>query len=448
MFTKSKRLGVWAALLLSVQLAFAGVWPPNQAQAADTDLTTQQKLDALIKAGIFDKDDTSSRLDASMSREQLAVILAKLKGLQEVSGSSFTDVAGDRWSAGFINAVSKANLMVGMNDGSFAPAGNITLEQLATVAAKVLGLQPNTSATVEGNVSDWAKGYVAAAIANGLLPPRTDFTASAAQSDLVNTTYQTNSVLVCGSEPKLAISETQLDLGGKNGELKLAFTTAVDPNSVRLNELLVNGVRLDSNRDKYALSEDGKSLTVTLGEGFAWKSEQKDSVVEAGAIQSKCGKPMPEAARAAALKVVNEPPAVTNPPTNESPSSSPDPSSSSKPSIRIDTVTTVTYSDFADVSIISSKTETIYYIVLFGSESDLPPVSVDDIISVASNSSSNSQLPLHFCGIVPVSGTPTSITIPGLNPFTSFTLYAVGVNGSRKSSKLTFNLDDAKPYPP
>ncbi|MFK7694771.1 hypothetical protein [Paenibacillus sp. HJGM_3] len=168
--------------------------------AADTQLTTQQKLDALIAAGIFDKDGTGngSELDANMTREQLAKILFKLKGLTEVSGTSYGDVAADRWSAGFIQAVTKATppLMEGQWEGVFNPAGDVTIEELATVAVRALGLQVDSSASVTGKVSDWAKGYVGAALKAGILPNTlTDFTAEAIRSQLVEVTYAAKDIV-------------------------------------------------------------------------------------------------------------------------------------------------------------------------------------------------------------------------------------------------------------
>lgn len=231
---------------------------------ADDQLTTQQKYDALIAAGVFDKDGTGNgaELDSNMSREQLAKILVKLKGLEEVSGTSYTDVSADRWSAGFIQAVSKANpfLMDGVADGLFNPSGDVTLEQLAVVAVRALGLQTNNSATVNGNVSDWAKGFVAAAIANGLLGQKSDYTKPAIRSELVEAAYAAKEVLEELSKPEQVSVASAKATGVKKIEVK--FNRDVDTSKAKLT--LKKGSNTIAATAKFA--EDGKSAVLTLTE--------------------------------------------------------------------------------------------------------------------------------------------------------------------------------------
>lgn len=251
-----KSLSVLVATAM-VSSVFASV-----AFAADTTLTTQQKLDALIAAGIFDKDGTGngSELEANMSREQLAKILAKLKELKEVSGTSYTDVAADRWSAGFIQAVSKATppLMDGVADGVFNPSGDVTLEQLATVAVRALGLQPNNSGSVKGNVSEWAKGYVATAIANGLLGEKADFTKAAIRSELVEATYGAKEVLDAAKVPaKVSVKEAKATGVQK---VQVTFDKEVDPAVAKLS--LKKGSVDVATTAKFA--DDKKSAVLTL----------------------------------------------------------------------------------------------------------------------------------------------------------------------------------------
>lgn len=249
---------------LSVLVATAMVSSMFASVAFAADLTTQEKLDALIAAGIFDKDGTGngSELEANMSREQLAKIVAKLKKLEVQSGTSYTDVAADRWSAGFIQAVSKVKPMImdGKAEGIFDPAGDVTLEELATVAVRALGLTVKTDATVKGEVSDWAKGYVATAVANGLLPDaaNTDFTKPAVRSQLVEATYKAKEVLAEQEKPtKVSVAEVKAT-GAKKVEVK--FDRDVDTAKAKLS--LKRGTSDIPVEVKFA--EDKKSATLTL----------------------------------------------------------------------------------------------------------------------------------------------------------------------------------------
>lgn len=247
-----KSLSVLVATAM-VSSMFASV-----AFAADDELTTQQKLDELIAAGIFDKDGTGngSELDAHMTREQLAKILAKLKKLEEVSGTSYTDVAADRWSAGFIQAVSKVvpPLMDGVADGVFDPAGDVTLEQLATVAVRALNLQVKSDAEVEGEVSDWAKGYVAAALENGLIGEKDDYTEPAIRSDLVETTYSARDILA--ESEKVSVTSAK-PVGVKT--VQVTFNKAVEDSA----KLALKKGSIDIATD-VKLADDKKSATLTL----------------------------------------------------------------------------------------------------------------------------------------------------------------------------------------
>jgi hypothetical protein len=254
-----KSLSVLVATAM-VSSMFASV-----AFAADDELTTQQKLEELIAAGIFDKDGTGNgyELDAHMTREQLAKILAKLKKLEEVSGTSYTDVAANRWSAGFIQAVSKVvpPLMDGVADGVFDPAGDVTLEQLATVAVRALNLQVKSDAEVEGEVSDWAKGYVATALENGLIGEKDDYTEPAIRSDLVETTYTAREILAEQEVPeKVSVKEAKA-VGVKSVEVTLDKEVDTDKAEFTLKKG-TQTITLDTAATKW--SDDKKTATLKL----------------------------------------------------------------------------------------------------------------------------------------------------------------------------------------
>jgi len=165
--------------------AFAGV------AGAATDLTVEQQFKALFDAGVFAGVDAKGTpgLDQEMTRAQMAVIIAKLKGLtQDAAGQSFADVRAGYWGAGWIGAATKANLFAGVGENKFNPEGTVTIEEIAVVVAKAFGLTESTTA-VEGKVSDWAKGWVAAAVGANLLPKFSDYTTVADRGDLVAATY-------------------------------------------------------------------------------------------------------------------------------------------------------------------------------------------------------------------------------------------------------------------
>jgi len=247
---------------LSVLVAGAMVSSMFASVAFAADLTTEQKLQALINAGIFDPEGTGNgfELDAKMTREQLAKILAKLMGLQELPGTSYTDVEADRWSAGFIQAVSKANppLMDGQWEGIFNPSGNVTIEELATVAVRALNLEVKNNAEVDGKVSDWAKGYVAAAVSAGLVGELSDYTKPAIRSQLVEATYAAKEALDDAKSPKVSVVSAKA-VGVQ--KVEVTFSKAVDTEKAKLS--LKKGT-VDIALNAPTWSQDGKTATVTL----------------------------------------------------------------------------------------------------------------------------------------------------------------------------------------
>jgi hypothetical protein len=153
--------------------------------------TPLEKYEILKGMGIFEGTENGADLEALTNRAQFAKIMGLVWNLSEDAPSSavYQDLAGYEWAAGYIGATTKAKFFDGVAEGQFAPGMNITVEQLATVLVRAFKLEASTDAAVEGKVSGWAKGYVAAAIKAGFIPINADYTVDARRSDLVVATY-------------------------------------------------------------------------------------------------------------------------------------------------------------------------------------------------------------------------------------------------------------------
>ncbi|PDO10354.1 MAG: hypothetical protein BLM47_07440 [Candidatus Reconcilbacillus cellulovorans] len=227
--------------------------------AFGAELTTEQKWQALVDAGIFDADGTGqgAQLDANMTRAQFTKVIVKLLGLQEVSDTpSFDDVKG-HWAAGYIEAAKRAGLVDGVSDNPplFAPDNEVTLEQLAKLVVEALDLEQSTDA-VSGKVSDWAKGYVAAAVKAGLLPASSDYTVPAKREVLVTATYQAREI---EEGKKVTKIESFKAVGAKKLEVK--FSKAVDTSKAQVS--LKKG-SIQINIAKITYSDDKKTATIEL----------------------------------------------------------------------------------------------------------------------------------------------------------------------------------------
>lgn len=239
---------------LSLLVAIAMVFSMFASMASAAELTTQQKFDALKEAGIFTGyPDGSAGLENDMTRAEFAKVLALLNGLDlNNAKATYSDVSANHWARAHIGAVSDAGLMNGIGGGKFGPTIVVTVEQLAKTIVLSSGLQ-QSNAEVKGTVSNWAKGYVAAAIEAGFIPELSDYTANATRGQLVDASYE---VFVQKHQPTIKASQT----GAKT--ITVEFSKALtDDQKKDLTFEVKNGNNTIAVTVKYA--EDNKSVALT-----------------------------------------------------------------------------------------------------------------------------------------------------------------------------------------
>ena len=112
--------------------------------------------------------------DASLTRAEMAVILANTLGLtDEGSGNPFSDVAADAWYAPYVLRCSAAGIMKG--DGTNAnPTATISRQEAMVMLCRALSIaeKPNADLSAYGDgssVASWATGSLAAMIDAGIV---------------------------------------------------------------------------------------------------------------------------------------------------------------------------------------------------------------------------------------------------------------------------------------
>ncbi len=240
------------SLLLAVAMVFSMF--ASAALAADADLTAQQKFDALKEAGIFaGYEDGTAGLDKEMTRAQFARVAGLVAGLDvdaTVTASSFVDVPVTHWAVEEIEAAVAAGLLVGKGDDKYDPQGNVTVQQLAVVVAKLLGLTEVEDAEVEG-AADWAAGSVQAIINAGIAFP-TNYADNATRGQLVEVTYT-----VAGNNAPVGTAFTAAATSAK--KITVTFNGAVDDSKVKVT--LWNGTN-QVNTKSTTFAEDKKSVVL------------------------------------------------------------------------------------------------------------------------------------------------------------------------------------------
>lgn len=85
----------------------------------------------------------------------------------------FTDVKADDWALEAIKDLHSRGIISGDESKALRPDSGITREEVSKIVLNVKGIEVDADATIDaadaGNVSDWAKGFVATAIKEGLL---------------------------------------------------------------------------------------------------------------------------------------------------------------------------------------------------------------------------------------------------------------------------------------
>ncbi|WP_410512624.1 S-layer homology domain-containing protein [Paenibacillus sp. BR2-3] len=179
--------------ILSVALSTAMAFSMFASVAfGETATTPEAQFNALAAKGILTGyPDGQARLEKDLTRAEFAKIIAKLLDLKEVKTTlSFKDknYNANHWARGYIEAVNAAGLMTGKTATTFDPSGKVSVQEVATVLVRALKLE--VPATADNTASAWAKGYVQAAINKGLVAAGTNFQGNATRALVVGAAYQ------------------------------------------------------------------------------------------------------------------------------------------------------------------------------------------------------------------------------------------------------------------
>ncbi len=170
-----KKLSV---LLVAVVMLLAFTAIASAATIAD--LTSapsyaQGNIKALADKGIVSGDEKGNfNATANVTRAEFAkmIILAQGQTTANPVTGTFSDVKTTDWFYGYVEAAATAGLINGYN-GQFRPNDKITREEVAKILVVAAGkvVDPNATPSFKdaASISAWAKGYVVAAAAAGLI---------------------------------------------------------------------------------------------------------------------------------------------------------------------------------------------------------------------------------------------------------------------------------------
>ncbi|MBT2762513.1 S-layer homology domain-containing protein [Paenibacillus sp. ISL-20] len=157
---------------------------PPQAQKVFRDTAghwAQAAIDEAVSRGLVKGYANGTFKPNSMiRRDEFTVMLVRGLGLQsDGSKHAFTDESDiPAWSREAVGLAAQEGIIQGNQDGRFHPGSEITRAELTVMLAKALGLNPlqgdRAKFADEASIPAWAKGYIAAAYAEGLVSGRGD----------------------------------------------------------------------------------------------------------------------------------------------------------------------------------------------------------------------------------------------------------------------------------
>ena len=173
----SKKARKALSLLLSLVL-LCGLCVPSAFAAEGTYSDTQghwaeEAIERWSEYGIVEGNNGRFNPNASLTRAQMAKVLANTLGLTETAANPFSDVSESDWFAPYVLRCYAAGVMMGDN-GKANPNATITRQQAMVMLCRALGIapvnEPDLSAFTDSDkVGAWAAPYVAAMVESGIV---------------------------------------------------------------------------------------------------------------------------------------------------------------------------------------------------------------------------------------------------------------------------------------
>ena len=137
------------ALVLALIMSMSLVTISNAAYSDKADIDLKEAVDVLSAVGVFEGSDGKFDPKANLTREQAAKLVAYLQLSQKsadalVGGNKFTDVAANRWSAGYVDYCATTGVVAGVGNGQFNPTGSLTALQFGKMLLVCLGYDATT----------------------------------------------------------------------------------------------------------------------------------------------------------------------------------------------------------------------------------------------------------------------------------------------------------------
>ena len=166
-----RTLSLVLAMALVVGMMMVGASAASSDFVDGDEITYTEAAEIMTALGVFEGTDKGAFDPAgTLTREQAAAIVCRMllgDDAENVNTNSvvFSDVAADRWSAGYIAYCAQQGILAGTGNGTFDPEGELTGLAFAKMLLVALGYDP----AIEQYVGDdWAVNVAADAVDAGI----------------------------------------------------------------------------------------------------------------------------------------------------------------------------------------------------------------------------------------------------------------------------------------
>ena len=166
-----RTLSLVLAMALVVGMMMVGASAASSDFVDGDEITYTEAAEIMTALGVFEGTDQGTFDPAgTLTREQAAAIVCRMllgDDAENLTTNSvvFSDVAADRWSAGYIGYCAQQGILAGTGNGTFDPEGELTGLAFAKMLLVALGYDPAIEQYV-GN--DWAVNVAADAVDAGI----------------------------------------------------------------------------------------------------------------------------------------------------------------------------------------------------------------------------------------------------------------------------------------
>jgi hypothetical protein len=213
------------------------------------EITNVEAVEVLSALKVLEGDDNNNFNPTQiLTRETAAKIICYMligpDNADKLGGSSvFSDVAADRWSAGYIAYCTNLGILAGAGDGTFNPEGELTGVAFAKMLLVALGYDPD----IEGYVgANWAIAVASGAIDAGI-DADLNLSLPLAREDAAQMAFQTLTA----------------DLVKYTGGVNVATSDGTN--------VTVDATRYDAETPAYSYQSTGAAETATAGAQFCEK---------------------------------------------------------------------------------------------------------------------------------------------------------------------------------